>query len=325
VKTRAASLLLAAAATCSACSGDLPRASLVAGVRILATSADAPYAMPGETVSLRVLAADGRADRSRPMQLHWLPAPCVNPPGDEYFACYPTFASQFAPGVDIGSALASGDHWSFTMPSDAIASAAPHPGASDPYGVAFAFVLACAGHVEYVPIDPRAASPVTTPFGCFDDAGTPLDATQFVFAFTRVYAYADRRNANPAIDHLTFGGTPVDPAAGIALDHCAGSDEPSCKTTDVDAVVPDTSWEIDPGTVDRAGSPGHEAVWVDYYATGGRFANDSVVLFDATSGRASSTADGYAAPLTAGPATLWAVVHDTRGGASWVAVPLDAR
>jgi len=325
VKASAVAPLFALVAAVAACSSDLPRSSLVEGVRILATSADLPYARPGESVSLRVLAADGRADRSRPMRLFWLPAPCVNPPGDDYFGCYPAFATTFAPGVDLAPQLVAGDRWSFTMPADAIASAAPHPGAPDAYGVAFVFVLACAGHLEYVPVDASAQSPVTTPFGCFDDAHAALGPSDFVFAFTRVYAFADRRNANPVIDHLTFGGAPVDPAAGVALDHCTAADESSCATTDLDAVVPDASWELDPGTLDRSGAPGHEGLWVDYYATGGRFANDSVVLFDATTGRASPTTDAYAAPLAPGPGTLWAVVHDTRGGASWIGVPLSAR
>jgi hypothetical protein len=92
----------------------------------------------------------------------------------------------------------------------------------------------------------------------------------------------------------------------------------------VDTVVPDASWEVDPGSLDPSGGPGHEAVWVDYYVTGGRFAADSVVLFDAHSGRASSTGDGYGAPTSPGPQTLWAVVHDTRGGTSWVTVPVNA-
>jgi hypothetical protein len=313
------------AAAASACKGDLPQASLVDGVRILATSADQPYATPGESVSLRALAVDGRADRSRPMQVLWLPTVCVNPPGDDYFGCYPSFASQFQPGVDLSGALVAGDAWGFTMPADAIATAVPHPGAPDPYGLAFAFVIACAGRVEYVPVDTSTESPLTTPFGCFDDAHTALGSDQFVFAFTRVYAFADRRNANPVIDHLTFGGASVDATTGITLDHCTASSETSCATTAIDIVVPDASWEADPGSLDPSGGAGHEAIWVDYYVTGGRFANDSVVLFDAHSGRAGSTGDGYAPPLAAGPQTMWAVVHDTRGGASWVEIPVNAK
>jgi hypothetical protein len=306
------------------CSSDLPPASRVDTVRILATRADKPYAKPGEGVTLQVLAADGRADRSRPMRVFWLPAVCTNPDGDDYFGCYPAMAGKFAPRIDLSSVLVPGDQWTFTMPADAIATAAPHPGAPDPYGIAFAFVIACAGRVQYVPVDTSTQSPLTTPFGCFDDANRALGPDEFVFAFARVYAFADRRNANPVIDHLVFGGAAVDPAVGIAVGHCTSSDETHCPTTDLDTVVPDSSWEADPGSLDTTGGEAHEALWADYYVTAGRFDNDSVVLFDAHSGRVSS-GDGYAAPLSRGPQTLWAVVHDTRGGTSWISVPLNAK
>jgi hypothetical protein len=307
------------------CSSDLPPANVASTVRILATQADHPYAMPGESVTLQVLAVDGRADRPRPMRVFWLPTVCMNPEGDDYFGCYPSMAGRFAPGADLPNVLVAGSRFAFTMPVDAITTAVPHPGAPDPYGIAFVFVMACAGHVEYVPVDARTQSPLTTPFGCFDDSNVALGPADFVFAFTRVYAFADRRNANPVIESLTFGGSKVDPAAGIAVARCTSPDEAHCPKTNVDTVVPDSSWDLDPGSLDPSGGPGHEAIWVDYYATGGRFDDDSVVLFDAHSGRASSTADGYAAPQSDGPQTLWAVVHDTRGGASWVSVPLSAQ
>jgi hypothetical protein len=305
------------------CSSDLPPANLVDSVRILATRADPPYAKPGESVTLQVLAVDGRADRTRPMRVFWLPAACMNPGGDDYFGCYPAMAKKFAPGTDLSNVLAASDRWTFTMPADAIATAVPHPGAPDPYGIAFAFVIACAGHVEYVPVDTATRSPLTTPFGCFDDAHNLLGTDDFVFAFTRVYAFADRRNANPVIDHLAFGGATVDPVAGIVVDHCTASDETHCQKTRLDTVVPDSSWEVDPGALDATGGEAHEAIWADYYVTGGRFDDDSVVLFDAHSGRVQSASDGYAAPLSRGPQTLWAVVHDTRGGVSWISVPLN--
>jgi hypothetical protein len=307
----------------ASCSGDLPAASLVDSVRILAMRADQPYAKPGETVTLQVLAVDGRASRPRPMRVFWLPDICMNPAGDDYFGCYPAIQNRFAPGADLSGALIAADQWAFTMPTDAIATAAAHPGAPDPYGVAFAFVIACAGRVEYLPVDTSANSPLKTPFGCFDESNAALGQDDFVFAFTRVYAFADRRNANPVIDHTTFGGSPVDPAAGISVGHCTGTDEKHCPTTEVDTVVPDSSWELDPGSLAPAGAAAHEAIWVDYYVTGGRFDDESMVLFDAISGRASSSRDKYAAPLSAGPQTLWAVVHDTRGGASWVSFPIN--
>src|SRR5580693_409728 len=126
------------------------------------------------------------------MKVFWLPSVCMNPQGDDYFDCYPSFAGQFRAGVDLSATLVSGESWSFSMPEDALSSAAPHAGATDPYGIAFAFVLACAGHVEYVPVDLATQSALTTPFGCFAVPHTALGPDQFVFALSRVYAYADR-------------------------------------------------------------------------------------------------------------------------------------
>jgi hypothetical protein len=178
--------------------------------------------------------------------------------------------------------------------------------------------------VQKVAVDTSTQSPLTTPFGCFDESNRPLGPGDFVFAFTRVYAFADRRNANPVIASLTFGGSTVDPAAGIAVGHCMSSDEAHCPKTGLVTVVPDSSWESDPGALDPSGGEAHEGIWVDYYATGGgRFDDDSVVLFDAHSGRAPPADDGYAPPQSPGAQTLWAVVHDTRGGASWISVPVN--
>jgi hypothetical protein len=321
---RACLFLIAAASVAGGCQSDLPAASLVGGVRILATRADLPYAKPGETVSIQALAVDGRPNKPTPMHLYWLPTPCVNPAEDDYFACYPSFAGTFTPGIDLKGSLVEGAEVAITMPADAITAAPLHPGATEPYGVAFVFLAACAGTLEYRP--PGASeSPLATPFACYDQAGAEVGPSGFVFAFSRIYVYADRRNENPTITNLTFGGAAVDPSAGITVAHCRGSNESDCSATDVDVVVPDSSWEIDPGSQSPSGRPLHEGVWVDYYVSGGQLGNDAVVLFDANTGRASSTKDAYSAPLAPGEETLWAVVHDSRGGASWVSIPLAAK
>jgi hypothetical protein len=327
MRARASSVsaaILIAAVAGSACGPTFDPPSLVEGVRILATRADAPYAMPGEKVSLQVLAIDGRRDQTRPMRVFWLPDVCVNPPDDAYWQCYPSFAAKLPAGADLSGALVSGDTFAFTVPADAIATAPARPSVSDPFGTVFAFVIACAGQPEYVPPDPATQDASATPFGCFDEAHRALGADDFVFGFKRVFAFADRRNGNPDISALTYGGQAVDPTAGLTVPHCTASDEKSCAATSVDVQVPDASWEVDPGNVGADGSPAHEAIWVDYYATGGRFEKDTEQLFDAYAGRAASTGDGFDAPLAPGAGTLWAVVHDNRGGASWIAVPLQA-
>lgn len=92
---------------------EFPSGSQVTSVRILASSADPPYATPGSPVRVRVLAFDGRANKTQPMNLSWLPFVCKDPPNDAYYACFQQFAAgggrvDGSPGGSAGSALADG-------------------------------------------------------------------------------------------------------------------------------------------------------------------------------------------------------------------------
>ena len=205
------------------------------------------------------------------------------------------------------------------MPEDAIATHAATAG--DPYGLAVAFTIACAGHVQYRP-PPAGGSPDAVPFACVDDAGATLGADDFVFAYSLVYAYADRTNAAPVIDGVTFGGAAVDPTAGITVTRCTDANSSDCPTTPIDVTVPASSDEPDPGDLDANGQVLAEEIYVDYYVTGGAITHDTVVLYDPRAGRLGNTGDGYAAAQTAGDYVFWAVVHDDRGGVAWTQFPV---
>jgi hypothetical protein len=71
-----------------ACGTSFDAESKINGVRILATKIDKPYAQPGDTVHLTMLVADGRADKTVPAEISWIPAVCVNPKQDLYYACF---------------------------------------------------------------------------------------------------------------------------------------------------------------------------------------------------------------------------------------------
>jgi hypothetical protein len=311
---------LAAAPFLCGCGTSFDPASLVESVRILAVAADHPYAAPGATVTLTALAVDGRAQQPASMGVWWVPVVCPNPPGGSYFACYPFFGEQLSPGVDLTSKLVSGPTFSFEMPPDIITShAAPKSGT--PYGMVTAFVIACAGHVQYVDRG-DATVPPAPPLGCFDDTGTELGPNDSVFAYAQVFSFADgRTNANPAKLALTKDGANVDPTAGITLSACPTGTK--CATTDINTVVPSSSWELDPGDLSVTGAPLHEEIWVDYFVTAGSIGN-SALLYDATAGALSSTStvQKLTAPATAGAQMLWAVVRDNRGGVAWLPVPL---
>jgi hypothetical protein len=312
-----------AAVLCACTSANFDPPSKIESVRILTTAADKPYAKPGDTVNMTVLAFDGRASAPAPMGVWWIPQACFNPPGDDYYQCYASFGQMFQEGVDLTSQLTAGTTFSFQMPDDVISA---HQGrrSDDPYGIAVSFVIACAGHVEYVP-PPAGGAPDALPFGCFDDNHARLGPNDFVFAYSLIYAFNDRANANPIIDQLTLGGAAVDPTAGISLDHCTESNIDKCPATGLDTVVPASSQELDPSNLDANGNALHEEIWVDYYLTDGKVKHDTVILFDPHEGALAGTSDDLRAPLSAGSYWLWAVVHDNRGGVSWLQVPFLAR
>jgi hypothetical protein len=125
---------------------------------VLASSADEPYARPGDTVHVTVLAFDGRSASERAasaMNLDWLPVadagqvvPCINPASDAYYGCF----SRFRPS-DIGAGPAG----------SADAGAAPEAGSQ--VGVAAACPLdaaACAASLDAGVAVPVVATSVFT-------------------------------------------------------------------------------------------------------------------------------------------------------------------
>lgn len=289
--------------------------SQVDGVRVLANRADSPYAVPGATVNITSLAVDARPNPSEPMHVYWLPGACINPPGDLYYQCFSQFGGVLPSGVDLGPLLTAGDSFSFQMPADVIESHANIDG-RDPYGLAVVFTLACAGRVEYVPPVP-GGSPDAVPFVCLDSAGARLGANDFVFAYSLVYAFADRSNENPVLEQVTYGGTPLDPDQGLSISHCQESKIDDCPATKLDVSVPSSSQELDPSNLDGNGNPLKVTLYVQYFSTGGKISNDTVVIFDPRNGRLRATGDDFRAPLRAGEYRMWAVVHDNRGGVTW--------
>jgi hypothetical protein len=311
---------LPVALAAAACGGATDPESKLASVRILATQADKPYAKPGDVVHLELLAYDARPDPTPPMHVSWVKKACVNPAGDDYFACYPAFANQFPRGTDITSMLAAGTTISGQVPSDVL-DGRPSIGGQPPSATVILFSMACAGHVEF--LGESATSPEAVPFGCFDATHRDVGPSGFVFAFTRIFVFADRTNANPVIDHLTFAGMPVDPSAGITMDHCA--DAKKCPTMPLDTSVPSSSQEIDPSTLGSNDKPLREEIWVNYFLTTGSVQDDVLLLYDPVTGAVPGSADALTAPTTPGDGVLFAVIHDNRGGVAWTRVPLHFR
>lgn len=323
--------LLAIVAFALACNDDpYPNKSQVASVRILAVRADLPYAHPGETVKLEALVADGRSRQTLPLRTMWFPVPCVDPPGGQYYDCYPALEAAFPIGVDLTSQLVEGTTHSITIPADALANVAPQPGRSgEPIVTAWTFMVACAGHVERIPRSGRLAANAA-PFACFGADGKQLPAEEAVFGFTRVSVTATRRNAIPTLKQIVVRGVPVDPEKGISLPRCERdlyetiTDE-DCNGVGMAIVFDDADAEIDPDNLGADGRPGRETIYSDWYVTFGRFRQDRRIEWDPFKGRPEIPDILYEPPRSPGKGTLWAVLHDNRGGTSWTSVPIEIR
>ncbi len=234
----------------------------IESVRVLAASATEPYAKPGDMVTVSLDAWDGRPmGGADPMVIYWLPFVCEDPADDLYYACFASLVAPgtdggtsdggtpgmggFPPNIDVTDFLQQGPETSFTMPADAITSHAFVQGVPEQYGVVFLFALACAGRVRTLPIDPSGGDGLTVPLGCFDDQGTELGPDDYVFTYTRVYAYDTITNANPVIQGAVFDGQPVDLNAGVVVQHC--DPNTTCDTHAINVNVPASSWSSRPG------------------------------------------------------------------------------
>jgi hypothetical protein len=160
------------------------------------------------------------------------------------------------------------------------------------------------------------------PIGCFDEDKNPVDPSQYVIGFTRVYAYDDRANQNPQVDKLTFEGNPVDLAHGIDMDRCTTQKRRDCPELKIDVAVTDASWEENPGDKDPDGNVRREQIWAAYFSSIGQLGSDARLLYDPVRGKVDGSEIKYQAPNEASDGTLWVVIHDNRGGASWVEIPL---
>jgi hypothetical protein len=329
--------------------------SKVDSVRLFVIKADKPFTKPGESVTLEALYTDARRDKTRPLKNYWIPVVCLNPRDDLYYLCFvppsidggarfvpggldagsadggvpsgvdagggASILEQIPTGVDLGPFLPQGNTFSFTMPTDAIE---PRQG-SGPYGLAIVFNILCAGKLVRAELDPNGG-PQQVPLQCVDEENEKVPPSDYVIGISRVYAYDTKTNTNPVIEKITFDGKDVDVAKGIEVETCKGvSKRTDCPEHKIDTKVSEASWEENPSDTSSGGGSIREQVWVAYYGDHGDFQDDARLLFDTKRGRVSESDDTWRAPYDPVDGTIWAVVHDNRGGAAWVVVPVHVR
>jgi hypothetical protein len=346
VLTTLALTALASPALASGCAGGFESIDRVTGLRVLGVTADKPYAAPGDAVTFKMSYADGlprAADAgARALQILWIGG-CFDPPGDEYYGCFAQIGALFAslqnlepgqlPPPEVLENLALGDTYTLKLPGDII-SRRPKPALGPHYGIAYVFFAACAGTIK--PIPPESTGKAGSfPFACFDAAGERLGADSFVPGYTQVYSFADgRTNDNPVVTALTLDDKPIlegkpDP---VKIERCKVNDEerdlpPSCTRAEPYSVctsyklgvnVPADVGELDPESKSETGKTLREVIWVDYFTDRGSFDNGVALVSSAEEGVAKDRTTRWLPSKEPGPANLWAVVRDARGGATVV-------
>ncbi len=271
-------LSLTLLAAVAGCSDPFDPAYRVNKTRLLAVSADLPYAHPGETVSLRALVSD---PAGRPLTFGW--ATCVNPAAATVTGCLQT--------VDRGSAVIEGGRTEHSI-------VIPGTIAVTTGSLVGVVVVACPGTLT-----------LGDSFVC-SAGGRSLRLDEFEVGMKRIVVRTRDRNENPTAAAITFDGTEWPETRVPEIDACDPGDTfddcPSATRHRI-AVTPSAM----EGGVDELGVSFSEQVLVQYYATEGTF--DSPVR-TAESPATEWVARRRAAGTTV---EVFIVVRDDRGGASF--------
>lgn len=346
-------LLLGWAASCAP---GFDPVSKVNTLRILAVTADLPYAQPGDAITFSMTVHDGYGQdglgaEPRDLEVIWLGG-CFDPEGDQYFLCLEQIAQIVAPldgsgpppggfpvdlvKQEVIAASKSGDpgssEFTLTLPDDII-SRRPVPQLGPHYGIAYVFFAACAGNLFAVPLVSAGGGEVPDfPLRCVDEAGNVLGSESFSIGYTQVYAFADgRTNDNPPIDGIALDGVPIGlpeeeslptvPACPVGAEErrqaSCGSDPPTGDCTKIAVqAMIGDIAEIDGTELDVEGNPLREIIWVTYFSDGGDLDPSLSLVSDATKGYLDDFDAEWIPPAEPGIYSLWAVARDQRGGST---------
>ncbi|WP_437872597.1 hypothetical protein [Sorangium sp. So ce363] len=226
------------------------------------------------------------------------------------------------------------------------------------YSSAYVLFAVCAGKTRPSPALSAALAAVLTgadpsaaladglgiPLECVDEDGRVLGPDSFVVGYTQVFVFQDsdqRANTNPPIDDFTLKLDDKEVALGESglpvVEPCirpetkaqgcgpAEPDADDCTTYDIDVIVPSDAADVDVEATGLGGPPAHEAIWVDYYTDGGGFDGARRLVSDAVTGPGERHGTTWTPPSKPGRVSLWAVVHDTRGGSSVKQIEVEVR
>jgi hypothetical protein len=261
------------------CADGLDRSSLVQELRLLAVQADRPFAQAGDTVELTALAHDPAG-----RELSWGFGTCESPDSSSALDCLRALS------FDDLTVRANEPSHRLVMPDKEL----PYVGV---------VVVVCPGAIA-------AGETLGIPLRCLDESGAALPLSAFELGMKRIFMLDPTLNRNPALSELRWDGAPW-PEGEIKTDTCARAGSDGCTSWTKHAIELRADDAAEP-TVDADGALGSEQAVLQFYATGGEF-EDDVRLYDKGANSWQARREDAGALIT-----LWFVVRDNRGGASWL-------
>ena len=285
------------------CAPDFDPASRVVTFRVLGQEANTPFAKPGETVEITSLSYDPQG-----RTVNWAWAACVNPSASTVQGCLDTIAEQTSvsgrsPILAQGAEL---DTFSYTVPEDVLSSL---PESARPTALVGVLSVACPGDLS------SEAGPNNLPFTCKEHGtGRTMELEEYVIGLKRIQVRSSDRNQNPSIEQVTFDGEdwPETTVKTVSACDSEKNDYKPCADASKHTIaVRPTAASVESGKTEF-GVSFTEQVIVEYYATEGIFEYEIKIAADPETGWAARRA------ASGKDLTLWMVVHDDRGGATWV-------
>jgi len=284
------------------CAAEFDPGSRVTSYRVLAQQADVPFAQPGETVNVSSLSYDPQG-----RSVTWAWGACVNPDASTVEGCMNKIAEDAITSGGTGI-LAQGpglSHFSYTVPADALSSLPESAGGSAMVGI---LSIACPGDLSFE----QASN--TLPFSC-KEAGTGrvFGLDEYIVGLKRVQVRATDRNDNPQIEQVLFDGAdwPENEVKRVIACDTDNNDYKPCADNTKHAIsARPTANSVETGR-SEFGVDFHEQVIIQYFSTAGTFEYELKIAADPETHFVARKAD------SGQDLTLWMVVHDDRGGATW--------
>jgi hypothetical protein len=344
-------------AALSGCGPEFDPQAKIASLRVIAVQKDRPYAQPGDEVNLEMLWSDGSEDAGRPVEIAWVggchnplgdlyqgcfatPDAMLEPgTGDTFTLSIPDDIITSRPPPPDPQQPPYGLSYVFF---------AACAGSFDRASGGGGFSLICrdsagnelgsddfvAGYTAIYTYDSyRNGNPIVR--GLSLD-GKPLSGGCFDPGSAAAAESGDLGAVLGRAAEGTSSGSPSEPPTVCDSTEIPDpQDQPDCSLPDAPCItapppgdflrealeirpeVYRASIEPDEISRDAYGRDYEEQMWINYYISRGELRSDVRLLNDATTGLNEEFSTFFYPSHDPGPITIWAVVHDNRGGTAW--------